>query len=180
MHPSRIWIVLGCWVAVLGPGTVYSTVVYRWVDAQGVIHYSDQPVEGAEKVTTSTGKKGIGGTVPQVVTEEPKPKGPKLSFAQFAITSPGPQETITGNQPVLVHLALAPELTSTQNITWFLNGQPLVNQAPDAVQFTLEDLPRGTYSLSATVTDQSTGDAKSADPVTFFVVRPSLLSPTHK
>ena len=164
----------------LAPALTLATVVWKWTDADGVVHFSDQPVPGAEKIITSTGPKGIGGAVPTLPPEPDKPKPPKLSFSQFSITSPAREETITGNQPVLVHLALAPELTPTQSITWFLNGQPLANQAPDAVQFTLEDLPRGTYSLSATVADQASGETRSTDPVTFYVVRPSVLSPTHK
>jgi len=167
-------------VAVLGPVTVHSTVVYKWTDADGVVHFSDQSVPGAERIVTSTGLKGIGGPVPQAADAPAKAKVPKLAFVQFAISSPASQETFTGNQPVLVHLELAPELGPTQGITWFLNGQPLTNQAPDAVQFTLEDLPRGTYSLSATVVDQASGESKSADSVTFFVQRPSTQSPTHK
>ncbi len=159
---------------------MHSAVVYKWTDADGVVHFSDQPVPGAEKIVTSTGPKGIGGSYPVPPPEPEHAKSPKMSFAQLAITSPGASETMTGNQPVLVHLAITPELAPTQSITWFLNGQPLSNQPPDAVQFTLSDLPRGTYSLSATVSDQTTGESRSADPVTFYVVRPSVLSPTHK
>ncbi|HEY4975466.1 MAG TPA: hypothetical protein VII41_17775, partial [Steroidobacteraceae bacterium] len=85
-----------------------------------------------------------------------------------------------GNQPVTVHLTVAPALKPTQAITWYLNGNPLTNQAPDAIQFTLDDLSRGTYALGATVLDQATGESKSAQPVTFYVMRTSLLSPTHK
>ena len=31
----------------------FSATVYRWVDENGVTHYSDQPHENAEKVTIS-------------------------------------------------------------------------------------------------------------------------------
>lgn len=181
MHLSRIWIVLASWAAAILSTAALAAVVYKWTDADGVVHYSDQPVPGAEKIVTSTGSKGIGGALPNPGPSEPQEaKGPKLSFSQFAITSPGPEETITGNQLVLVHLELAPPLSPTQSVTWFLNGQPLSNQAPDAVQFTLEDLPRGTYSIMATVADQSTGESKSTSSVTFYVVRASVLSPQHK
>lgn len=166
-------------MAVVGPATVLAAVVYKWTDADGVVHYSDQPVPGAEKIVTSTGPKGIGGAVNPGPGAE-KSKAPKLNFTQFAIISPRSEETITGDQPVFVHLALAPELTSSQSVTWFLNGQPLSDQAPDAVQFTLADLPRGSYSISATVADQNTGETKTADSVTFYVVRASILSPQHK
>ena len=177
MHLSRIWIVLGSWAAAIGSTAALAAVVYKWTDADGVVHYSDQPAEGAEKIVTSTGPKGIGGTIANPGPAPQPAKGSKLAFSQFAITSPGPGETITGNQPVLVHLELAPPLSSTQSLTWFLNGQPLSNQSPE---FTLEDLPRGTYSIMATVADQSTGESRSTSGVTFYVVRPSVVSPQHK
>jgi hypothetical protein len=55
-----------------------------------------------------------------------------------------------------------------------------VGQSSNATQLTLPDLPRGTYTLAATVSDSVSGESISADPVTFNVVRPSVLSPQHK
>ena len=46
--------------------------------------------------------------------------------------------------------------------------------------FQLQDLSRGVYTLSATLTDTDSGATKNADPVTFNVLRPSVLSPQHK
>ena len=46
--------------------------------------------------------------------------------------------------------------------------------------FRIPDLPRGVYTLSATLTDTGSGATKNADPVTFNVLRPSVLSPQHK
>jgi len=182
MHLRRSWIGL-CWFAVLAAVVAaQAAVVYKWTDPDGVVHFSDQPVPGAERIVTSSGPGRLGTVVTPSTPGAPpaKAKGPGLEFAQFSITSPGKEETITGNQPVNVHLALEPELTPTQTISWALNGQPLTNQAPDATQFTLDDLPRGTYTLAATISDQSSGETKSTDTVTFYVVRTSLLSPLHK
>jgi hypothetical protein len=65
-------------------------------------------------------------------------------------------------------------------VVWLLNGAQVQGQAPDAIEFALNDLSRGTYTIEATVTDVATGESKAADPVTFNVMRPSLLSPQHK
>jgi hypothetical protein len=41
-------------IALLGSSASFAqTAVYRWVDAQGEVHYSDRPVEGAKLVTTT-------------------------------------------------------------------------------------------------------------------------------
>jgi Domain of unknown function (DUF4124)/Bacterial Ig domain len=179
MHLCRIWSALALLVALSGPAQ--AAVVYRWVDADGVVHFSDQPVPGAEKMVTATGaSRGIMGqpTPSSRPAEKPKPAS-TLAATQLSITSPGPDQTFTGNQPVSVHLSAEPQLKGTHTVTWTLNGAP-VNQAPDATEFTLTDLDRGTYSLAATVSDSTTGETKSVDPVTFHVMRPSLSTPQHK
>jgi hypothetical protein len=65
------------------------------------------------------------------------------------------------------------------SISWSLNGSP-VAEGEGSTRFALPDLPRGVYTLSATLTDIASGATKSADPVTFNVLRPSVLSPQHK
>ena len=184
MHLRRSWVGLGLLAALAAGLAAHAAVVYKWTDADGVVHLSDQPVPGAERIVTASGSGHAGTVVPGIPTAPgappPKTKGPGLEFAQFAITSPSSEETITGNQPVNVHLGLEPALSPTQTISWSLNGQPLTNEPPDAVQFTLDDLPRGTYSLSATVSDQSSGETKSTEAVTFYVVKTTLLSPQRK
>jgi uncharacterized protein DUF4124 len=177
---------LGLLAALAAALAVQAAVVYKWTDADGVVHFSDQPVPGAEKIVTSASgsvsgstRVGLAPATPSSA-EPPKPKPEVLTFNQFIIISPGNEETISGNQTVNVRLALDPALRPTQSITWYLNGSPLSDQAPDATQFTLDDLPRGSYTLGATVVDQALGQSKSADSITFYVMRPSLLSPQHK
>ena len=157
-----------------------AAVIYKWTDPDGVIHFSDQAVPGAEKILTSSGSSARNGAAPAASntasTAQPKPAA--LSFTQFSIVSPANQETITGNQPINVNLALEPPLKSTQSLTWTLDGSALSNQA-NATSFTLEDVPRGTHTIIATVENQ-TGESKSTEPVTFYVMRTNLLSPQRK
>ncbi len=180
MHPCRSWLVCGALALVAGPFALQAAIVYKWTDADGVVHFSDQPVPGAERIVTAGAARigsaamGSSGAPPA----KPKPTSTATPLT-VAIDSPGNEQTITGNQPVKVHLAVNPDLKPGQAITWFLNGTPLT-EPPDATQFTLEDLARGTYTLGATVADQASGDSKAAEPVTFYVMRTSLFSPQRK
>jgi hypothetical protein len=183
MHLCRTWIALGLFALLACGIAVQAAVVYKWIDADGVVHFSDQPVPGAERIVTASGSSRSGPAPPGSggpSMAEPKHSASALDFEQFSIVSPVNDQTITGNQPIAVQIAIQPELKPTQSITWYLNGSPVANQPPDATQFTLEDLPRGTYTLGATVVDQPSGESKSAEPVTFHVVRTSLLSPQRK
>jgi len=181
MHLCRSWIALGVFALLAGRPAAQAATVYKWTDADGVVHYSDHPEPGAEKIVTATGSsRGSSTPASSGSASAAKPKAPAAvpRFNQFAIVSPTNEQTFT-NQPVSVHLSIDPGLKPQQAISWSLNGNAL-SEPPDATEFTLEDLPRGTYSITATVTDQASGESKSADPVTFYVVRASLLSPTRK
>jgi hypothetical protein len=158
-------------------------VVYKWVDADGLVHYSDQAVPGAEKIYTSSSARS-GTVVPLAASPNQAAKKPPapgaLEFTQFAITSPAADQTFFGDEMIGVHLALAPGLKPNQIITWHLNGKQLSDQPPDATSFVIPHLDRGAYAIAATITDQSTGESLSTGSVSFYVRQPSELSPQHK
>jgi len=166
--------------AALGAG---AAVVYKWTDADGVVHYSDQAIPGAEKIVTSAGSSnGIGGSVhpgaPSLPNKNSIPGG--LDYSVIAIESPASEQVFFGDDVVPVRLHLDPELKPNHSITWHLNGKQLTDQPPDARSFALQSLPRGSYAIAATITDQDSGQSQSTPSVTFYVRQPSELSPQHK
>ena len=158
-------------------------MVYKWTDSAGVVHFSDQPVPGAEKIITSSGaSNGIGGQG-SASNAAPNPAGKPppggLIYTELSIDSPSKEQVFFGDDTVSVHLHLTPGLQQSHTVTWHLNGQQLDDQA-GAVGFTLQPMPRGTYAVAATVSDPATGESRSTDSVTFYVRQPSALSPQHK
>jgi hypothetical protein len=179
MHPWKSWIVLAAFAAF----AVQAAVIYKWTDSDGVVHYSDQPVDGAEKIFTSgSSSSGIstGAVRSGSGSSAAKKTVPGLGYTQFAITSPTPDQSFYGDETIGAHLALDPNLKPGQTITWQLNGQDLDGQTPTATQIVLPHLDRGTYGIAATVTDRSTGESRSTESVNFFVRQPSALSPLHQ
>ena len=180
MHPWRPWIVLASLAAFAGQ----AAVVYKWTDADGVVHYSDQAVPGAQKIYTATSAPAgstVTGAAPADGRGSATPKvAPALTYTQFAITSPTAEQTFFGDEVVSFHLTLEPELKAEQTITWHLNGKQL-EQSPTTTQFGLSQLDRGTYIIAATITDQSSGESRTSDSVTFYVRQPTTLGPrvTH-
>ncbi len=186
MQLMRRLIALGLFAAV----ATQAAVVYKWTDANGVVHFSDQPAPGAEKVITSSGDATTNSATTPAAVEAaaqaaPKPAAPKppkptdaMPYTLIAIISPSAQQTFI-NEPIGVHLALEPNLVEGHTITWYLNGAPLTDQSPQAEQFVLHDIGRGSYTISATITDPETGQTMSSAPVTFYVHQPSQLSPQH-
>src|ERR1700688_3800676 len=82
----RLWIALGLIAACAAD----AAVIYKWTDSDGVVHYSDQAVPGAEKIVTSSGSvNGVGGSTRALAdptTSKSPPTG--LEYKVFAIESP--------------------------------------------------------------------------------------------
>jgi hypothetical protein len=174
---GRLWIALGLF-AVFAAG---AAVIYKWTDADGVIHYSDQAVPGAERIVTSSGSaNGVGS--PRAPANSIPNKAPPtgLDYNVFALESPAKDQVFFGDEIVPVRLGLAPALKPNQAIAWHLNGAQLTDQSPDAVAFALQGLPRGSYVIAATVTDAVSGESQTTDSVTFYVRQPSELAPQHR
>jgi hypothetical protein len=162
-----------------------AAVVYKWTDADGVVHFSDQPAPGAEKINTdgsaahSGTSFGANSPTPAKAPDKKSATSPQ-AYTEFAIGSPTPDQTFTGNAPVNAHLNLDPALMAHHAVTWYLNGKPVEDQSPDATSITLNDLARGSYVIAASVIDQDSGESRTTDSVNFYVRQPSLLSPQHK
>ncbi|HEY2678456.1 MAG TPA: DUF4124 domain-containing protein [Steroidobacteraceae bacterium] len=155
-----------------------AAVIYKWVDADGVVHYSDQSAPGAEKIFTasapssgpSSGPRNNPGPAPK------KPPASALNYSEFVITSPAPEQTFFGDDIIGVHLSLVPGLKINHSLVWHLNGKELDNPS-DPLSFTIPRQDRGTFNLTATITDQATGESQSSNSVTFYVRQPSQLAP---
>lgn len=170
-------------LASLAAFAAQAAVVYKWTDSDGVVHYSDQPVPGAEKIYTATsstaGTVTTGQTAPAPSADSKKPVG-ALGYSAFALTSPAPEQTFFGDEIISAHLSLEPALLPGHTVTWHLDGGQIEDPGPTATRVTLPHLDRGTYAISATVTNPATGESRSTDSVTFYVHQPSELSPQHK
>jgi len=161
--------------------TAGAAVVYKWTDADGVVHYSDQAVPGAEKIVTSSGSgNGIGGPTRAVTVGAPPAKvAAGLGYSVMNIESPTAEQVFFGDEIVPIRIHLEPGLKPDHSLTWQLNGKPLDEQA-NATSFSLQLLPRGTYAIAATLTDPTSGVSQSANSVNFYVRQPSQLAPLNK
>jgi uncharacterized protein DUF4124 len=179
MHLWRPCLVL-CLFAVFAAD---AAVIYKWTDADGVVHFSDQPVPGAEKiVTSSTTSNGIGGAAKGGSnTPASAPGTPAaVAYSTFAIDSPTQEQVFFNDEIIPVRLSLEPALRPNQSITWHLNGKQLDDQPPTAVSFALQSLGRGTYVIAATISDSVTGESKTSNSVTFYMRQPSELDLQHR
>ena len=129
---------------------------YRWVDDQGITHYSDRPEAGAEKVELSeysrnTGARLYRGAAPSRAADEQAASDEPFSYKSLTITSPGAEETLWNIEGVLnVTLVLDPGLQSGHQVRVYHNGQP---QIVRGTSFQLEEVYRGVHNIQAEIID---------------------------
>jgi hypothetical protein len=162
---------------VLGGGSALATTLYRWVDAQGVVHYSDSPQPGAQKVQVQDA---------QTYKALPAPKINSSSSAgsssdaaahsyQCSIGSPTADQSFFNPESVVITISIAPRLGGGDRIQVTLDGNALPDSG--AGDWVVQTPDRGAHTINATVQSPDGKTMCTAEPVTFNVERPSALSP---
>lgn len=147
--------------------------VWRWVDDDGVVHFSDTPIEGAVRVDTSESSRTTGARVftppPQIGTgDEPAPEAQEpFSYESLTFTSPAAEETLWNIEGTLsVSLALTPGLQSGHQVRVYFDGEPrMVN----STSFTINEVYRGVHNIQAEVLDEAGKLMIRSRPNRFYV-----------
>ncbi|MGH8293570.1 MAG: DUF4124 domain-containing protein [Gammaproteobacteria bacterium] len=160
---------------VMGAAIGQSETVYRWVDAQGNVHYSDHPHPGAAKVTlpqTQTFASPM--TAKARAPEPPSPAAPTADYSQFSLASPANEATLWYMHEVTVSVALVPQLRPGDTITFHLDGKTI--GPTEATSVTFKDVDRGEHTASAEL-NAVNGASLKTGTVTFYIRQKSILAP---
>lgn len=148
--------------------------IYRWVDEDGVVHFSDVPRDGADEVEVQPVQTFSAPSVPVASAKEgddaaEEVSAPAALYESVAITSPGMEETIwnTGGN-VTVSVSLNPALRQGHRITLYMDGRALGDMPPGATSLVLTEVVRGTHQLKAVVSDAVGTVLAESKPTTFF------------
>lgn len=155
---------------------------YKWVDEDGVVHYSDRPREGAELVILpeSSARRRIPAPAPQAAPadqpaeaaeEEPDDDG----YESLTVTSPGPEETLWNIGGTLnVTLNVQPALRRGHRVRVYFDGEP---QMVSGTSFQLEEVWRGVHNIQAEVVDRTGVLMIRSEPNRFYVQQTSIQNP---
>jgi hypothetical protein len=169
----------------LTAGAVHGAPAWRWVDANGQVHYSDTPVPGAQQIELS-GAQTFGSTQRQPSAAnkssgQPAPArtpAPAQSYRAFNIVSPQQQETLWNVGSVVnVQVELDPPLQPGHLLDMYVDGQ-LRNLNSAGTSLTLDEIYRGVHTIQAVVVDQSGGEVVRSLATTFMVQQSSIQNPT--
>lgn len=157
--------------------------VYRIVNPDGSVTFTDQPQQGAEPV-----KLPPVSTYPAPRAAAPAGAPPQggqdadTGYNRFEVISPEPEATIRDNEGnVSLQLRVDPPLrvADGHRIQYMVNG---VDQGEPSSHpgVTIHNVDRGSHSLSARLLDADGNTLMTTPAVTVFVHRASALSPARQ
>lgn len=156
--------------------------IYKWVDEEGVVHYSDQPFKGAEVIEieprTASPSRPARPTAPlnrpPRQQEEQSAANQPFAYESLSFSSPSAEETLWNIGGTLnVSLSLAPGLRSSDRVRLYFDGE---SQTINGTQTVLEEVWRGTHNLQAEVVDANGELMIRSEPIRFYVQQTSILN----
>ena len=157
--------------------------MWRWVDERGVVHYSDRPQPGAERVDIKPAQSYQAPPVtlrPATRDEQPATQqDAQRSYTRLAILAPAEGETLWNIGATLsVELAIEPPLAEGHQLHVYLDEQRVADQLR-GTQFTISEVYRGEHRLRASIVDERGRELVSSDTVVFYVQQASIQSPNR-
>ena len=131
---------------------------YRWVDENGIVHYSDRPREGAEEIILPRDTRPSRPRVPAPrtapandETADGAPEEPASGYERLEIASPSAEETLWNIEGTLnVTLNLQPALREGHRVRVYFDGEP---QLVSGTTFQIDEVYRGVHNIQAEILD---------------------------
>ncbi|WP_299494097.1 DUF4124 domain-containing protein [uncultured Shewanella sp.] len=149
----------------------YSTV-YKWVDKDGQVHYTDKPVNNAApvKFKDNTENHVSLPQVPAISSSTVPSQTPPIQY-QLSIIKPLEEETIRNNNGDLSVIAqVTPTLPPKFTLQLYLDDQ-ILGQPQTSSVFSLKNIDRGTHRIIIKVLNKNGKILASSLPRTFFLHR---------
>lgn len=173
----RIFLILA---GLLLPLVAAPQEIYRWVDKDGIVHYSDQPGAPDAVLVTVVAPNAYEAD-PGNANAQPSYQGPDDSadspmYDSLRIVQPTPDQVFfNSDATVNVVAELGGELQPEHALMFYVNGS--LRTAEDGFGLTLTGLPRGSHFLRAVVFDSNRQALISSPQVTFHVRQASTQNP---
>ncbi len=156
---------------------------YRWVDADGVVHYSDRPppetVTDAEEFELPKGTQTRFATRsrPNSSRNNDEDASSSEPYTNLEITSPSSEETLWNiGETLNVSVAVTPRLKSGHRLRVYFDGEPTVVRG---TSFRLDEVYRGTHNLQVEVIDNSGNMLIRSPSIRFYVQQNSVITPAN-
>ena len=159
--------------------------VFKHVDKDGNITYTDVPTSTTDKTvqqTPMTTYKPVPAPTTDTGTDKDNKQEPKAvtNYDALNITSPADKAVIRANSgTITVEIQSLPGLNTDAGHQFVILIDGQAQQTSQANSITVNNLDRGTHSLSAQILDKDNNVLVSSTPVQINILRASIQNPNH-
>jgi hypothetical protein len=172
-----------CFLLLCSGSVALAAETWRWVDANGVTHYSDRPVAGAERVDLKTSVLRPNATPAPGNAASPaaQPAAPAtIPYTRCVVTSPTNDETFQNPQNIAVAIEVDPALQAGHRIEVLLNGARVPEWPATSLSHTLIEVFRGSYTVNVRIVDAQSRPLCNGPASHFHVRQPTVNSPARR
>jgi len=151
-----------------------SAKIYKYVNKNGVVEYSDTPKQGAQEIKLkpiTIWHFNKSATPPKLAI---KKELPSFTYKRISILSPANQTALYSTDGKLrVSIQIVPTLRTSDYLEFLVDGNPTLKSTN--TQVTLKNLYRGTHQISANIVNGKGKVLLSSTPITITIHKPTIL-----
>lgn len=155
---------------------------YRWVDEEGIVHYSDRPEPGAELIelpqqrssrpTSRPAPSPSRSTRLGATQQQAEAPDTPFSYETITVTSPAAEETLWNIEGVLsVTVSLQPSLQPGHRVRAYFDGN---QQNVNGTNFQIAEVYRGVHNIQVEILDENGRLMIRSTPNRFYVQQNSI------
>jgi Domain of unknown function (DUF4124) len=145
-----------------------AATVYKWVDDNGVVHFSDQPNPKAQKIEVA-GAQTYGAPAASTAPPAAAAQAPATAPPVCVIDSPAPGQVFIDTFSITGHVTLAHAGPEGSQTMLRLDGADISTLLGSSGSFALSQVDRGDHTLTLQVSSDHGDITCQATPVTFSV-----------
>ena len=178
---TRKLLLLGCLIALGAQAQEARRELWKWTDANGVVHFSDTPGPGATRLkldfSAAPSSAAVAASQPGQSEEAQSDPSAPTTYRSLTITQPESGASFFGADAVVnVAIEIDPELSPQDRVVLLVDGKPVAGGSQGS-RFALSNLERGTHTVTAVIQDENGRERIRSSGVEFFIKQPTINSP---
>ena len=154
--------------------------IYRHVDEDGNVSYSDEPRDGGERVNVEDSGSSVEFRTPDmpepIRNRDDSEPDDESRFPNLRIVKPEDEGTVRDNQGLVdVRAAIDTRLPQGYRFTFLLDGSPAAEDTPSP-QTQLTGVNRGEHTVQVRIVDPGGTTVAESEAVTFYMHQASRLT----
>jgi Domain of unknown function (DUF4124) len=176
----KTWLVLlGCLLAFTSSAQSSRREIWQWKDANGVTHFSDNPVPGARKIVLNGSPASSSAAAAATTGSPARPAATEVVYDRLEVWSPENNAAFfTPDAEIVIRVRSEPSLDEADRLVTYVDGK----QLPDvnALEHRLTGVARGAHTVASAIYGRDGREKIRSTAVVFHMKQPSLPNPRNQ